>query len=296
MSNLPDGARWKELAMDTLYDLVGSLIYGVGTICFIAPNNIAPGGASGVAIILNYLFGLPIGTTTFLINVPLLLLALKYLGRGFTIKTLRTVAINTIIIDLAVTPVAQRYGLILHGDNQRLLGALFGGVLLGAGLAVIFLRDSTTGGTDIAGRLLQLRYPHIQMGRAMMICDAAVLLVSIFVFRSIESGLYGLITIFVHSHVIDSILYGVDKGTMAVIVSKDSRGIAEKVLSEMDRGATLLKGVGAYSGEDKEVLLCAVRKQQFHKLKTLAYEVDPLAFIIVTEAGEIYGEGFKKME
>lgn len=287
---------WKTLAADTAYDIAGSLVYAVGTLCFIAPNNIAPGGASGVAIMLHYLFGLPIGMTTFVINVPLILLALRYLGRVFTMKTLRTIAINTVVIDFVVAPFLERTNLVLLETGERLLGALFGGVCLGLGLAVIFLRDSTTGGTDIAGRLLQLRWPHIQMGRAMMICDAVVLFASIVVFRSFESGLYGMVAIFVNSRVIDSILYGVDKGTMAFIVSPCSREIAERVLREMDRGATLLKGVGAYSGEEKEVVLAAVRINQLPRLKRLVHEEDPRAFMIAAEAGEILGEGFKQMD
>jgi len=287
---------WKTLAVDTAYDIVGSLVYAVGTLCFIAPNNIAPGGASGVAIMLHYLFGSPIGITTFLINVPLILLALRYLGRVFTMKTLRTIVINTVVIDFVVAPLIDRLDIVLLEDGERLLGALFGGVCLGVGLAVIFLRDSTTGGTDIAGRLLQLRYPHVQMGRAMMICDAVVLLASILVFRSFESGLYGMVAIFVNSRVIDSILYGVDKGTMAFVVSSRSREIAGRVIREMDRGATLLKGVGAYSGEDKEVMLVAVRISQLPRLKRLVHEEDPQAFMIASEAGEILGEGFKRID
>lgn len=289
-----DGLRL--LLTDTMYDIVGSVIYAVGTLCFIAPNNIAPGGASGIAIMLNYQFGLPIGIMTFAVNIPLLLLAFKYLGRGFTGKTLRTVAISTVVTDFVVAPLLRFYDVSMLGDNQRLLGALFGGVLVGTGLALVFLRDSTTGGTDIAGRLLQLKYPHIQMGRAMMICDAVILLASIFVFRSLESGLYGMITIFVNSRVIDTILYGADKGNLALVVSEHSHEIAKRVMEELDRGATLLKGVGAYSGVDKEVMVSAVRKSQFHRLKTIVYEVDPSAFIIVTEASEIFGEGFKQME
>lgn len=283
------GDKIRGLLVDIAYDIVGSAVYAIGMHCFIAASNIAPGGASGIAIMINYLTGLPIGILTLLINVPLLLLALKFLGRAFTLKTLRTVVINTVILDFAVTPLVGQY----HGDP--LLGALFGGVLLGAGLAIIFLRDSTTGGTDIAGRLLRLKYPHIQMGRAMLIFDGMVLLASVAVFGTLEAGLYAMITIFATSQVIDGILYGVDKGSMALIVSDKSREIAAQVLSHMDRGATLLKGVGAYSGAEKEVMVCAVRKSQFHRLKSIVYESDPSAFVIVTEANEIIGEGFKKI-
>ena len=280
----------KELALDFLYDIVGGGIFAIGTHCFVSPSNIAPGGASGIAIMFNYLFNLPIGTMIFVVNVPLMILAYKYIGKGFTLRTLKSVVVSSLMLDVVVAPFFPQY----VGDE--LLGSLFGGVITGAGLAIVFMRDSTTGGSDIAGRLIQVRWPHIPIGQAMLFFDVTVLLVSILVFGSIESGLYGLICMFVCSKVIDGIIYGMDKGTMAVIVSDKTREIAEKVMEEMERGVTLLKGVGAYSGEDKEVALCAVAHSQFHRLKTIAYEVDPRAFIIVSEAGEILGEGFKDIK
>lgn len=280
----------KELALDILYDIVGGGIFAIGTHCFVSPSNIAPGGASGIAIMFNYLFNLPIGTMIFVVNVPLMILAYKYIGKGFTLRTLKSVVISSLMLDVVVAPFFPQY----VGDE--LLGSLFGGVITGVGLAIVFMRDSTTGGSDIAGRLIQVRWPHIPIGQAMLFFDVTVLLVSILVFGSIESGLYGLICMFVCSKVIDGIIYGMDKGTMAVIVSDKTREIAEKVMEEMERGVTLLKGVGAYSGEDKEVALCAVARSQFHRLKTIAYEVDPNAFIIVSEAGEILGEGFKDIK
>lgn len=289
--------RAKHLLLDLAYDFAGSLLYAAGTLLFIAPSNIAPGGASGVAIMLNYLFALPIGTTIFVINIPLLFLALRFLGRPFTLKTLRTLLISTVMTDWVVAPLVDRYydAQTLLGADGQLLGALFGGVLTGAGLGIVFLRDSTTGGTDIAGRLLQLRFPHLPIGRAMMAVDGFILCCSILVFHSLRSGLYGMITLFVTSRVIDSIVYGADKGTMALIVTRHSREIAEGILSELDRGATLLPATGAYSGEEKEMIVCAVRTAQFHKLKTIVRRCDPHAFIIVTEAGEIYGEGFQEI-
>lgn len=285
-----------EFMLDTAHDIAGSFLYAVGTLCFIAPSNIAPGGASGIAIILNYLFSLPIGITTFIINIPLMLLALRFLGKRFTIKTLRSIIINTIVFDFVVSPILNHFGEeAILGDvyGDRLLGSLFGGVLIGSGLVIIFLRNSTTGGTDIAGRLLRLRFPHIQMGRAMMLFDAVVILVSMFVFQSIESGLYALITIFVCTRVIDSILYGVDRGCMALVISSKNRTIATKLMEELDRGVTFLHGEGAYSGSEIEILVSAVRRSEFHRLKSIVYKADPSAFIIVTEVGEILGEGFK---
>ena len=287
----------KELTLDVVYDIVGSVIYAIGTLVFIAPNNIAPGGASGIAIMLNYLFGLPIGMMSFAVNVPLLILAFIYIGKGFTFKTLRTVVINTVMLDFVISPLIEKYHILdMLGDDERLVGALFGGVFVGAGLAIIFLRDSTTGGTDVAGRLLQLKFPHLQIGRAMMFVDVVIVSISVLVFGSLDSALYALVTIFVTSRVIDSIIYGADKGTMAVIVSSNPREIVAEVFDQLERGVTILKGIGAYSGQDKEVLLCAVRQPQVHKLEKIVYEADPNAFIIVTEANQVLGEGFKDIQ
>lgn len=281
--------KLKNICLDILYDLVGSVLFALGIDCFVNPANLAPGGMSGVAILLNYLWQLPIGLMTFVLNIPLLILSYMFLGKSLTFKTVKSLVISSIMVDVVIAGIAPVY----VGD--RMIGAVFGGILMGAGLALIFLRGSTTGGTDIISFLVRKWYPHVQIGRIMMGVDCVIIGVSIFVFGNMESGLYGLVSLFCCSMVIDSIIYGLDKGSMVMVVSEKNKEIAEQIMLELERGVTLLKGQGAYTGQDRDVLLCAVRKQQFARVRAIIYEKDPSAFVIVSETSEVLGEGFKRV-
>ena len=280
--------RTLVLALDFLGYVAGAFIYAIGLVCFMKPANIAPGGVSGISIILNYIWEwMPLGTTSLVINIPLIILAWFYLGKRFTIKTLVALALSSFMTDAIVTPLFPVYA----GD--RLLGSVFGGVLVGVGLGLIFWRGATTGGTEIVSGLLRLRFPQVSMGKALMLVDCAVLGASMAVFRDLESGLYGIIALFVISKVIDVIVYGVDQGNMVTVVSDKTPEITKRILDELDRGVTLLSGKGGYTGQEKEVLICAVRKSEFAQLKSIIREVDHNAFVVTTEAGEILGQGFK---
>ena len=186
-----------------------------------------------------------------------------------------------------------KYAPIYVGD--RMIGGVFGGVLMGAGLAIIFLRGSTTGGTDIISFLVKKWYPHVPIGRMIMVVDCIIIGVSVLVFGNLESALYGLISLYCCSTVIDSIIYGLDKGSMVMVVSEKNDEIAAQIMDELERGVTLLKGQGAYTGTDRDVLMCAVRKQQFARVRAIIYEKDPNAFVIVSETSEVLGEGFKQV-
>lgn len=278
----------KGFCTDLAYDLVGSVLYAAGIVCFVNPANMAPGGMSGVAILLNYLWGLPIGTMTIVLNIPLLILSYIFLGKSLTWKTVKSLVISSLMVDL----VMARYAPIYAGD--RMIGGVFGGVLMGAGLAIIFLRGSTTGGTDIISFLVKKWYPHVPIGRMIMVVDCIIIGVSVLVFGNLESALYGLISLYC-SMVIDSIIYGLDKGSMVMVVSEKNDEIAAQIMDELERGVTLLKGQGAYTGTDRDVLMCAVRKQQFARVRAIIYEKDPNAFVIVSETSEVFGEGFKQV-
>ena len=278
--------RGKEFALDFLADVAGGFIQAVALHCFIDNIDIAPGGASGMAILLNRLTSLPIGTLTFLINIPLLIASWIYLGKEKTIKTLKTVAIMTVILDGLVTP----YFPVYSGD--KMVSCLFGGVLMGISLAVVFMRGSTTGGGDIAAKLLQKFRPHMQTGKAVMATDLVIILLSMAVFRNIESGLYGLINMVVGTYVIDVILYGMNKSTMITVISPRSGEIAKELMRNLERGCTLLKSRGAYREEKGETVICVLDKKQFYRAKKIVYGIDPTAFMIVSEAQEVYGEGF----
>ena len=278
--------RRKELAKDFLCDFVGAWIQAIGVYCFIEPCQIAPGGASGIALIINFLTGLPVGAMTLFINVPLLIGAWFFLGREMTVKTIRTVVITTVILDFGVSPFFPQY----VGD--RLISSAFGGIFVGAGLAPVFMRGSTSGGGDILAKLLQRKRPYMQTGYAIMVIDLVIIGGSVLVFRNIEAALYGLVSMMCTTSTIDAILYGMNKGTMVMIVSPKNREIAELIMAKMNRGTTLLKSVGGYSKRDCETLLSVVDRKQFYLVKEIVDSVDPEAFVIVSETKEVYGEGF----
>ena len=274
--------------LDFIFFVGGSILFAIGMQTFIAPNQIAPGGISAIAIVLNYLTNLPIGLWSFLLNVPLLLLGARFLGMAFTWKTLETVVIMSVLTDaFSWLPVYQ-------GDV--LLAALFGGLLMGAGMALVFLRDSTTGGVDILSRLIQLRLPYLPMGKLLLLCVSVGICSSALVFGKIEVVLYSLVAVAVSSYTIDSVMYGLDRGKLVHIFSAKNQGIAKRVIEELNRGCTLLNATGAYSGEPQQALLVAVRLQQYHRLKEIVHEEDPQAFLIVTDSSEVLGEGFKPIQ
>lgn len=269
--------------------LIGSVLYGIGTQCFISTAQVAPGGASGIALMVNYVTGAPIGILTLLVNLPLLGLAWFQLSRKFAVKTAAACVLSSLILDLLIAPYVPVY------TGDRLLSSMFGGVLVGLGMAFVFLSGCTTGGSDIVGYLIQKKKPHLPIGRVLFGIDGVLLTVSIFVFGNIESGLFGLISLFVQTQVIDSIIYGMDMGNMATIVTTRPREINARIIRDLDRSATVLPGYGAYSEQEVSVLLCAIRKSQFHTLKQIVHSADPAAFVMVSETSSVYGEGFKDM-
>lgn len=276
----------KKIVYNIFLDLSGSFALAVGIYCFAEKIKIAPGGASGLAIMVKYLTDLPVGIVSFIINVPLLILSFKFLGRRFTARTLRTLIINTIMIDAVVTPLLPQY------SGDRMLGAIFGGLLMGLGLGIVFLNGSSTAGTDIVSCIIEQKHPHIQIGKAMLFVDGAVIALSAIVFSDIEAALFGAISLFCQTRVVDRLVYGNEKGRNMLIISEKSESIAQRILEEKNRGATFLKAQGAYSKKDTKVLMCVVRVWEYHEIKEIVYEEDERAFIIAFEAEHIMGEGF----
>ena len=278
----------KKLAANLFWELLCCVIYALGVHCFTAPNHIAPGGVTGLATLANYLWSMPIGVVTMAINLPMLFLAWKFLGRTFTTRTFVTVAMLSLVMDLLM-PMIPTY------TGNPILAALFGGVCNGAGLGLVFMRGSTTGGTDIGSRLLQLKYPHMPVGRLILLLDAVVLALAAVVYRNIETLLYGMIAIYTSTQVIDKVLYGMDSGRLLIVMSEHHREIADQIIARVGRGVTFLNGEGAYSGQQRQVLLCAVRNHQYYRIKTIINEIDPKAFLIAAEASEILGYGFNPL-
>ena len=272
--------------MDWSFDILGALIQAVGVWCFVEPCRIAPGGASGLALLLNDLIHIPVGTLTLLVNIPLLIASWMLLDRKMTVRTIRTVVIMTVCLDYVIAPIMSQY----VGD--RLISSAFGGILVGAGMALIFMRGSTTGGGDILAKLLQKRFPWMQTGYAIMVIDLVIISLSIPVFGGLEDALYGIISMVCTTQTIDALLYGMNKGTMILIASRHNRQIADEIMATLGRGTTFFKSVGGYSRKEGETLMCIVDRKQFHAVKSIIDKWDRGAFVVASETKEVYGEGF----
>lgn len=283
--------KWtqKGLVPEILLTLLGTAVLALGLHVFIAPNNLAPGGVSGISIVISYLIGSPLGWTNLAINIPLLVLGYVYLGKRFIVKTMISVASFTLFYDYLFAKIPQYTG-------ELLLASLFGGVLIGAGVGIAFSAESSTGGLDISSKVLQMKFPHISIGRIVFFTDAAVIIVSAVVFRSVESAMFAVIAMFVSSKVVDAFIYGLDIGKMVMIVTDREEEISEVLLKEIDRGLTKVDSLGVYSKKKKGLLICAVRNNEYYHLKRVIKEVDPSAFMIVTTATEVVGEGFKAID
>ena len=278
---------FKNSITDYFIIALGASLYAASVAVFTSKNNIAPGGLTGVSTMLNYLFSLPIGAMIFLMNIPLFLWAFFKNGRGFVIKTMTGTALVSVFIDIfqAVLP--------FYGGNI-MLAAIFGGALSGLGLGLIFARGGSTGGTDIIAVSLNKRFPHISTGRLMLLSDAVVLTAAAIVYGNIESALYAGITIFVSVRVIDAVTYGTSRGNgkLIFIISDSYDVISREIIQKLGRGVTVLNGSGAYTGNSKRVLMCAARPNQVVKITKGVKIIDKNAFIVVTTANSILGEGF----
>lgn len=276
----------KDILLDILICSAGAFIYAVGVNCFVSPNELSSGGATGLAILANYLWGFPIGTAMFAINIPLFIISFIVFGKGFIVKTLFSTFMTSLFIDVG-TLFLPAY------EGDKILAALFGGAIMGIGLGVIFTRGSTSGGTDIMGRLLKKAIPHLSMGRLVMICDLFVVLLAGVVYKNIESILYATIVFLVSSKSIDLVLYGSDSGKMMLIISDNADEIAKAITTETPRGVSILPCQGAYTGMAKHMLLSVVRPHEVAKMRKIVSRFDHKPFIIISDATEILGLGFK---
>lgn len=282
----------RNIAVDNLFWLIGCISYSAGVAFFAVPNNIAQSGMTGVAIIINYLIHTPIGVTNFCLNVPLFILARIFIGRKFTLKTLWVTAMLSAVMDTMTTLINR--GIIPSYDRgDRLLACIFCGILCGFGLSMVFLRNATTGGTDIIMRLLKRKLPHFSMGRLIMMLDAAVVITAAIVFRSAESALYAAVLIFISSTVVDRILYGASSGKILLVFTEKAHEISSLITTNARRGVSILPVEGGYTGKNKNMLIIVLRGDEVAKIRKLIKEADPNTFIVITEAREILGEGFK---
>ena len=273
--------------VDLLFYIAGGIIYSVAVLLFLTENEISPGGLTGIATILNYLFSLPIGTVVFILNIPLLAAGFIKFGGIFIAKTAVATAVMSLTLDIS--------GLFMPKMKiDPILAALFGGLLMGLGISLFMLRGATTGGTDIIAKLINRKFPHLTVGRLMLAADAAVVGLSALVYKNMESALYAVIAIYASSRVMDLILYGADRGKIIYVITDNAKELSDSIMSLINRGVTLLDVTGAYTGTKRQMLMCTVRRHEVAAVCRLATSCDKNAFIIVGEAGEVLGEGFKR--
>lgn len=268
--------------------IIGCFLYSIGVNSFSIPNSIAQSGITGLAVIINHLTEFPVGTANLILNIPLLILMWIFLGKKLVARTLWvTVILSTALNLTAFIPFEYK--------GNELLAAIFCGVLQGTGLGLIMITGATSGGTDIVGRLVHKRWPHITVGTIVMIADALVVGTGMLVFRSVESGLYAIVMIYVSTKVIDTLIYGTGNGKMLMIVTDKADEVSQAIVHSSPRGVSVIPAKGAYTGKDKNVLLCVARKHEISGILKTVNSVDDKTFIIVSEANEILGKGFKHL-
>ena len=264
---------------------LGAVIYALAFDWFVAPNQIAMGGVTGLAQIVNALVPvLPVGVLSILVNVPLFLAGWRLLGGRLLVSSLYAMAVSSLAIDV----IAWMH---TFPPMDPILATLYGGAGMGVGLGLVFSQGATTGGTDIIGKLLKLKFPWLPIGKRVMIPDMVVVILAAVVFGTVNAALYGLIQMYLLSKVMDMILYGWDTSRVAYIITDRWEETVQGLL-DMNRGVTLLQGKGAYTGAEKQVLLVAFRQREIVPIKRMLREIDPKAFFIVCDAHEILGEGF----
>lgn len=262
-----------------------SLLYAAAIALFLDPNQLAPGGVSGIAIILNRLTNLPTGTLILLMNIPLLALGMWKLGWKFVLSTVVAVAASSVFTDLLAP-----YGPL---TTDPLLAACAGGGLLAVGMGILFKLGATSGGTDILIRVIKLKYKHLKTGSLFLATDCCVIAASALVFGDMDLALYAAIATIVSSFCLDLVLYGRDEAKLVYLITDHEKAIADRLMKELEIGVTYLQGWGAYTCDNKQVILCAMQKRLLPKVQEIAMEEDPFVFLIVTSASEIFGEGFK---
>lgn len=271
---------------DIAFYIVGCGIYSIAVTMFISPNEISPGGLTGIATVLNYLFMLPTGIVLFLLNIPILILGFIKFGGIFITKT----AIATTIISFMLEITEN---LLPEFKIDLILAAVFGGILMGLGLSIVMLRGATTGGVDIIAKVINRKFRHFTVGRLILMSDAAVVMIAALAYGNVQSALYSVISLYASSRIMDVMLYGADKGKIVYIITDSAKEISDAVMTEVRRGVTVMNVVGGYTGSDKKMLMCVLRRHEVSAVYRIVGENDSNAFIVVGEAGEIFGQGFK---
>ncbi|MBN2621133.1 YitT family protein [candidate division WOR-3 bacterium] len=264
--------------------IIGALSYSV----FLIPHQIVPGGVTGIAMVLFFLFKTPVGIITIALNIPLFMIAIKTLGFKYAIKSVIAIIIMNLLIDLFVYTVK-----IPSPTENIILGALYGGLLLGLGLGLVFRGGASTGGTDIIGQVMS-KHSNLSVGMWIMITDFVVITMAGLTTLSVEKALLGYLALFLSSKVIDLVLEGMDYARALFIISDKHEAIVDEIYEQTKRGVTILDGFSPYTKEKRPVIMCVITKKQTALFKSLVQDIDPKAFVIVTDVFEVLGEGFRR--
>ena len=285
-----DKANVRRLFFSYLWITLASAVYALGFDWCYVPNQIGFGGITGVGQIVNHFLPIaPIGGVVIVLNVPLFLLGWRLLGGHLLFSSLYAMFISSVFVDLFAA-------LIPFQSMDPMLATIFGGLLIGLSLGVVLLQGATTGGTDLLARLLKLKISWLPMGKLLMAVDLVVIAAVALTFQNFSSALYGVVSLYIASVSMDMVLYGMDQAKVAYIISSYPKEVSQAILGELDRGVTVLHGMGAWSGEEKKVLLCAFKQRQIVPLKRIIRSIDPEAFLIVCNAHEVLGDGFRSYQ
>ena len=267
---------------------VFSVLFACGIVFFLEPNHLAPGGVTGISILLHAVTGISTGTWVFAVNIPILILGWWKFGGKFMISTVYSIGVVSVTTNLLaqVPPLTK----------DPLAASLAGAFLTAISIGSIMKLNATTGGLDIVVKVLRRKYPHLRTGRLYLMIDSVIVVVAILVFGNLEAGIYAGITVLITSYLLDMVLYGNDEATLFYVITDRSEAVAKRLMEDLEVGVTYLKGRGAYMDKEKEIIMCATRKTQAPKLEEIVRQVDTEAFLIVTRANEIFGEGYKSYE
>lgn len=275
----------KTLLVDLIFDFVGCGLYGFALNSFIVPNGFATGGISGLALTVNYVTGLPIGVINLMFNIPFIIIAFKVLGKLFMIKSIKTLIFLTLAIDYYTVPLPDYTG-------DPVLAALCAGVLVGAGLGIVFIRGSSTGGADFLTMSIQKLRPHFSIGTLTIAFDYSVLALSGVVVNNINATLYGAVAMYLAGQIMDKIMYGRAKGKLMFVVTNNGEAVANSIFAACERGSTIADIRGGYQGEARQLVISAVSKNQLYKARRAAHSADEASFTMITSTEEVFGEGF----
>jgi len=271
--------------------LTGSFILAAGFVLFITPYKIVPGGVYGIAIIIHYMFNLPVGLTALSMDIPLTIIGIRVLGPRFGYKTVTGFLLTAVFVD----GLTWLYGVEPLVPDEPLLSSIFGGVFVGLGLGLIFKSKATSGGTDIVAMIIS-KYTKLPVGQLLIYVDSAIVLAGLLVFKDWKIPLYSLIVIFITGQVVDTILQGINYDKTLFIISERYEDIRDKIINDLNRGGTYIKGTGMYNGSEKTIIFTVVNRRELAILQEYIHQVDPKAFVTVINANEILGEGFKSLK